>query len=152
MEFRNLIKSLGKNRTVLISSHILAEISQICDKVIIIKDGKVALDNWHPKTNVVDTEGKKTLTVHLMVLGSREEIESMIRSVRGMLSIEFQRHLQYRENSENLVCEFKVIGDTGYTFREELTDKLIGNGFKLLELRAEGTTLEDVYIKAITSD
>jgi len=133
IEVRNLIKSIGKERTVLLSTHILSEAQQICDRVIIINQGKIvaedAPDNLQSRLSSVRK-------VNLRVAKEPKKAAAIVRDIAGVVAVQVNDGglIQF----ENIVEQ-----DT----RSVVAKKLVESGFDLLELTPEVVSLEDIFLK-----
>ena len=139
IEIRELIKSFRKNHTVLISSHILSEVSQICEKVIIIDKGEiVAIDT--PE----NLEGKTTETESLTVVveDANNKFESIKEEIKDIKNIKF-----VKEN-EDASKEY-IIEVTSDNVRKEVFAVCAKNDIAILEMKKNESSLEDAFIKLV---
>jgi ABC-2 type transport system ATP-binding protein len=138
---RQLIKSLGGSHTILLSTHILPEVSMTCNRVVIISGGRVVAE---------DTPDNLTRRLHgaerinLEVRGPVEDVASAIRRLPNVLSVEAM--------SADGRPRFVVESAIGQDVREDLASTIVSNGWGLLELRAEGMSLEEVFLKLTTRE
>ena len=134
---RQLIKELGKERTVLLSTHILPEVSIICQRVIIIHEGKiVAQDSIENLATVVG--GVKRF--RLEVSGPSKQVLERLRRVPGVLKV--------RYDGADYVIECHAQEDP----RGKLTEAIMQSGWTLLKLEAIEMSLEDVFLKLTTEE
>lgn len=138
-EIRSLIKSLGKEHTVILSSHILAEVSMICDRVVILKNGEiVAIDTPQSLAKeLYDTE--KFFT---RIKGPSENILSEIKNLDGVISIEEQTTEAECEFSDFIIESSKTID-----VKTPLFFKMASLGYAINELRPVSASLEDVFMQ-----
>ena len=138
VETRQLIKDLGKDHTLILSSHILPEVSMICDRVIIIHEGQiVAIDDpVNLGTNLSGIE-----RVELEVKGPNREIINVLESVRGVEEIERIRV------SGGAYHRYHITVSLGQDIRTDLASKVIENGWGLLKLQSLGMTLEEIFLR-----
>lgn len=137
-EILSLIKKLGKNHSVILSSHILSEIQATCDRIIIINHGVVAA---HDTT---DNLAKNVSTDHRLIArieGPREEIVKAMRNIPG---IKYCRAEMEREPG---VYEYELEAAPGYDIRRDLFKIASENGWPLLSSRSAELTLEDVFLR-----
>ena len=137
-EILSLIKKLGKNHSVILSSHILSEIQATCDRIIIINKGVVAA---HDTT---DNLSKNISTDHRVIArieGPREEIIKAIRNIEG---IKYVRADMEREPG---VYEYEIEAAPDQDIRRDLFDIVTEHHWYLLGLRSAELTLEDVFLK-----
>lgn len=139
-QIRTLIKSLGKKHTIILSSHILSEISQICEKVIIINNGKiVAIDT--PKNLEQKVKKKNSLT--LTVEDKENKIEKIIKEIKGISQINL------RKDNEDGTKQYKIIIDEKKEVRKEIFEKCAKSNITIFELKKDEATLEDAFMKLI---
>lgn len=139
-EIRELIKSLEGKHTIILSSHILSEVSQICKKVIIINKGKiVAIDtpqNLESKTN----EGS---IIKLIIEDKADKITELAKTINGIKQIEFIK------DNEDGTKEYKIICDEKIDIRREIFSKCAKEQMTIFELKKSEATLEDAFMKLI---
>ncbi|MGN1131673.1 MAG: ABC transporter ATP-binding protein, partial [Ruminococcus sp.] len=137
-EFRGLIKGLGKKHTVIFSSHILSEISAICDRVIVISDGEIVADT---KVNELSSAitGKSTLT--LEVEGSTSAVTSALNTVDGVQKVSVER-----QNSQD--CNvYNVEHESGVDIRRGVFNVMAKNSLPILSMNEGGMSLEEAYLR-----
>ena len=139
-EIRDLIKKLGKNHTVILSSHILSEVSQICEKVIIINKGKIiAIDT---PSNLEDkTKSKNTILVTV------EDPNNNMKNIKGKLKDAEEIKL-VRDNKDG-TKQYAIVSDTNVDLRKKLFDILPKEQIVIFELKKDESTLEDAFISLI---
>jgi ABC-2 type transport system ATP-binding protein len=166
-DVRALIKELGKNHTVILSTHLLPEVSMVCDRVVIINRGRlVALDT---PIHLADTAAAHQY-VQLEVAGSADAVLKALRSVSGVTTVELlpqQRvsSVTYGADGEHDVqmpvteavvpagvSLFQVEGRPGADLRPKLAAAVVGAGHALHEIKSVRPTLEDVFIKVISQE
>lgn len=135
IEIRNLIKELGKTHTIILSSHILTEIQEVCDRIIIIHEGKIVSDDT--KKNLTSKDENKFL---YSICGNKEDIIETLRSVSGVKEVEF-----LSEGADN-VCEFAVTKKENEEIREEIFSALAKSSMPIMGLRSATMTLEEVFM------
>jgi ABC-2 type transport system ATP-binding protein len=142
-EIRSLIKSLAGNHTVILSTHILPEVSMTCNRVVIINEGKVvAMDTPQGLTN----QAKGAERVALVVDGPRKEVQDKIQSIEGVLRVDAEGVEDGRP--ANYMVECKLNTD----LRRILASAVVSQGWGLLELRGVSLSLEDVFINLVTKE
>ncbi len=146
IEIRRLIKNLGGERTIIISSHILPEVSQICNSVIIINDGCLVAEKSTPEE--LDASLKHSNKVFLQVDGPPSEVISSMKNLDGVLSIVKRDQLGGHININNYVVESMRDKDV----RRQIAASVASNGWGLLELRPIGLSLEDIFIQLVTEE
>lgn len=138
IEIRNVIKELGKNRTVIISSHILQEISAICDRVVIINGGKIVAEDTPDNLSSEHTT-KQQLTIR--IAGERQKIITTLESVDGIRAV---KEIGIKENDS---YDFIVDVAGGIDVRKPLFNALAAKSLPILMLKATRMSLEDVFIE-----
>ena len=139
-EIRNLIKNLGKKHTVILSSHILSEVSQICERVVIINHGKiVAIDT--PENLENKTEEKDT--VLLTVEDPKGNMNNLKENVP---EIEDVRLLKDNEDGTK---QYAITSSSGVDLRKKLFEILPKQEIIIFELKKSESSLEDAFIKLI---
>ena len=139
-EIRNLIKELGKNHTVILSTHILSEVSQICEKVIIINKGKIiAIDT--PENLEKSTKEKNCIS--LTVEDPNENMSKLKEIIPEIDSIEFVK------DNEDGTKQYVVTTSSENDLRKKLFEVLPKQSIVIFELKKMETTLEDAFIKLI---
>ena len=140
LEIRNLIKDLGKKHTVILSSHILSEVSQICDRVIIINKGKiVAIDT--PENLEEKTKNKNILYVTV-----EDKNEKMLSIKEKVQDIE---ELSLVKDNEDGTKQYKIVSDESVDLRKTLFDVLPKEDITIFELKKAEISLEDAFMKLI---
>ena len=139
-EIRALIKSLGKEHTVILSSHILSEISQICEKVIIINKGKIiAIDTPGNLEEKVKDENAVTLTVE----DKENKIEEVTKQIKGI------KELKLIKDNEDGTKDYVIVSEEKMDIRKEIFEKYAKAHITIFELKKRETTLEDAFMKLI---
>ena len=139
-EIRNLIKELGKNHTVILSTHILSEVSQICEKVIIINKGKIiAIDT--PENLEKSTKEKNCIS--LTVEDPNENMSKLKEIIPEIDSIELVK------DNEDGTKQYVVTTSSENDLRKKLFEVLPKQSIVIFELKKMETTLEDAFIKLI---
>ena len=142
IETRQLIKALGGDRTIILSTHILPEVSMVCSKVVIINRGTVvAVDTPDALTHRL-TGGDR---VAIAVRGPRKEVEATLAQVPGVLSVAADR-------SHDGVVAFDVDAEPGSDVRERLAVEVVQHGWGLQELRSHSMSLEEIFLQLTTSE
>ena len=140
-EIRDLIRKLGKNHTVILSSHILSEVSQICEKVIIINKGKVkAVDTPSNLEEKFEEENRIFVTVE----DEKNKIEKVAKKIKNLKSIEFIK------DKNDGTKQYELIADKSTDLRKEIFNLFPKNDINILELKKSEITLEDAFLKLIS--
>ena len=147
-ETRSLIKGLAEDRTVLVSSHILPEIEQTCDRVIIIARGRVRADG-SPKALVGQIQQAFPHTVEVGVTpGGRERVHRALAVIAGVASVQLSGEGTDEGWARFIVTPKAGVGD----MREEIARGVGVLGVVCRELRRAQPTLEQVFMRVIESD
>ena len=142
-EIRSLIKELGKNHTVILSTHILSEVSQICERVIIINKGKiVAIDT--PENLEKTTREKNGIMV--TVEDPKDNMSHLKDNIKEIDSVELVK------DNEDGTKQYLITTSTDMDLRKPLFEVLPKEEIVIFELRKTETTLEDAFIKLIDTE
>jgi ABC-2 type transport system ATP-binding protein len=146
VEIRNLIKQLGRAKTVVLSTHILSEVQATCDRVIIINEGKIAADG-SPEQLQRQFHGGEGLTVEL-----KSAVDNPLEGIAPKLRI-----LAYVNNVTLLshdgpVTRFEIGVDRGQDIREAVFRQAVSEGWVVLEMHRKVTSLEEVFHKLTTME
>lgn len=142
-EIRELIKGFARDRTVILSTHILPEASQICDRVIIINKGTIVAEDT--PSNL--TRGhRKSSRSRIIVRGPTDDVRSALVNVMGVLAVESRGEPRDGE------VTFVVDAETERDVRSDLSRAIVGKGWDLLELTPVDVSLEDVFIDLVTEE
>jgi ABC-2 type transport system ATP-binding protein len=138
VEVRNVIKSLGKQRTVLLSTHILSEAQQICDRVLIINKGKIIAEDTPENLQARLTGSER---VSLQVRGELDELPRILSKIKGVQNVE-------AKPDGSLEFQFAP----GQDVRPEVARTVIKSGYDLLEMRPVGMSLEEIFLELTRED
>lgn len=139
-EIRALIKSLGNTHTIILSSHILSEVSQICEKVIIINKGKiVAIAS--PKE--LEEKVKNENSVQVTVEENNIDIEEITKTIKGVKQVKLVK------DNEDGTKEYLIISEENIDIRKEVFEKYAKENITIYELKKQEATLEDAFMKLI---
>ena len=139
-EIRSLIKNLGKKHTVILSSHILSEVSQICDRVIIINNGKiVAVDTPENLEKKVSDSNK----VYVTVEDKEGKIENIKEKIKGIKEIKL-----IKEN-EDKTKQYEITGESDINLNKTIFNEFAKEEITIVEMKKSEATLEDAFMKII---
>ena len=139
-EIRSLIKELGKTHTIILSSHILSEVSQICNKVIIINKGKiVAIDTPENLEKKVESNN----TTYVTVEDTENKIETMKEKIPEIKDIKL-----IKENEDG-TKEYVLESDKDVDLRKIVFNEFAKENITIFEMKKADTTLEDAFMKLI---
>lgn len=134
---RRLIKELGKKRTILLSSHILPEVSMTCERVIIINEGKIVAEDRIENLSTLVSGSKR---IRLEVEGPAEMVTQRLRQIKGVLRVSY-------EDSRYIVeCA------AGQDPRGKIMETIVQSGWSLLSMEYIGMSLEDIFLKLTTEE
>ena len=143
IEIRNLIKSLGRNHTVILSSHILPEVQAVCERVIVINRGKLVADgNTDTLAHNLSTDFRLVARID----GPEKEVEHALIAMENVKEV-----LCYGEKEKG-VFEFSIETDEDHDVRRNLFALLARKGWPLLSLRNTDLTLEEVFLRLTSGD
>lgn len=133
VEIRNVIREIGKDRTVLFSTHILSEAQQICDRVLIINKGVIVAEdtpeNLHSR--VLGTE-----RVRLRVRGDADGLDGTVKKVKGT-----------RKVTSNKVDAVEFEFSAGEDVRPQVATAVVKAGYQLIEMSPVGASLEEIFLE-----
>jgi gliding motility-associated transport system ATP-binding protein len=142
IETRQLIKELAGDHTIVLSTHILPEVSQTCQRVVIINKGKVvAVDT--PDNLTSRLRGAETMYVEIDAGGA--SVAPVLAQVGGVTKVS-------RADGNGAAVGYEVESEHGHDVRRELARTVVSNGWGLLELRPMRVSLEDVFLSLTTED
>lgn len=143
IEIRDLIKSLGKKHTVILSSHILSEVSAVCDYVLIIDHGKlVASDSPENLSKVMSG----TNSLELTIKGEQQEIRNALALVENI------EDLIYHDSIVEGACDFSVKIRGNQDVRENIFFALAEAKCPILKMQPSNMSLEEVFLKLTDSN
>lgn len=141
-EIRELIKNLGKNHTVILSSHILSEVSQICEKVIIINNGKIlAVDT--PQN--LEERTKNDNSILVTVEDKNGKMKGIEQKLEGVTSIK-----QIKDNQDGTI-QYLISAKKDVDIRKNVFEILPKENITIFELKKSENTLEDAFLKIINN-
>lgn len=143
VEVRNLIRSLGKKHTVILSTHILSEVQAVCDRIIIISKGTIVANE---KTEEISKAVTNVSKLTAKICGPEKEILSAIRSLAGVSSVSCLGKKDLDSST------FIVESQPGIDLRKPLFNLMAANHYPIIGLEAQGLNLEDVFITAVEEE
>ena len=146
IETRNLIKSLGGEHTVILSTHILPEVAATCSRIVIISNGRVVAEDT-PEN--LDRRLKGAESISVTVRGPQEAVKKALKSVPKVLSVDLDLDGQRGHDGAHA---FTVQSEVGADIREALASAVVQGGFGLMELRPAHLSLEEIFLQLTTSD
>ena len=143
IEVRHLIKSLANQHTIILSTHILPEVSMTCDRVTIINRGKIIATNT-PDNLLSELTGNTGY--QLEIEGNTDQVDSLLKQINGITQV----IINPLENQSRSTIEIKT--DSTQELGREIANQLVNNGLGLYEMRRTRATLEDVFLNLITTE
>ena len=141
VETRKLIQELGRNQTVVLSSHILPEVSMICDRVLIINEGRIVAEDT-PKNLAAGLQGLDRLEVE--VGGPAAQVLPVLRDIAGVTDV---THV-----NEDGRHTYTVHAQPGKDLRDDISRAVISNGWSLRALQMVGMSLEEIFLRLTTHE
>lgn len=139
-EIRNLIKELGKTHTVILSSHILSEVSQICNKVIIINNGKiVAIDTPQHLENKVSTNKN----IYVTIEDPENKIEKMKDKIKEI------ENIKLINTNEDGTKHYVIETNSDEDIRKKIFNEFAKENITIYEMKKQDATLEDAFMQLI---
>ena len=138
IEIRNLISRLGKNHTIILSSHILSEIQEVCERIIIINSGKIIADD------TPDSLSKRLSDDHSLTLrakGTEAEIYKILNTVPGI------KELRFVGSKEPGSVDYIIEPKEGFDIRAAVSDRLAERKKTILSLHSNEMTLEQIFLR-----
>lgn len=143
IEIRKLIKALGKNHTIILSSHILPEVSAVCERIVIINKGKiVAVDTADQLSKNLVDYSRFTMTI----AGPEKRVKDILQQVYGVKYLEVQGCKKEDEYS------YIIEADKDVDVRKPIFHRLAESGYPILELKSLGLSLEDIFLQLTTEE
>jgi ABC-2 type transport system ATP-binding protein len=138
IEIRNLVQNLGRSHTVILSSHILPEVQAVCERVVVINNGRLVADGT-PDNLSQEMTGNHKLIVRMA--GREQEIRS------GLLGLSRVKEVASLGSKEPGACDFSVEAEPGVDLRRDLFALASRSGWPILGLKNNDLTLEDVFLR-----
>ena len=142
IEIRTLIRDLARQHTVILSSHILSEVQEVCDHLLIIHHGKKVAAGTPEE---LERSLAPTPALEVSAAASQEQVRDLLAPLPGLTGL---TPLAAKEAG---VCSFRLEAEEGADLREAVFRAFARSDLPLLELRRDAMTLEDIFLK-LTSD
>ncbi len=137
IEIRSLIKTLGKHHTVILSSHILPEVEAVCDRVVIINQGKIVADDSAENLSAHFSSDHRLL---VRIAGPRNETIALVKGIKGVTAV------TDAGSKEVGTVELLIETTPGTDIRRHLFTRLAERGWPLLYSKTQAMSLEDIFI------
>ena len=141
VETRSLIQELGREQTVVLSSHILPEVSMICERVLIIHEGRIVAEDT-PQNLAQGLQGVERLEVE--VAGPSAEVLPALQGIGGVISVS-HRNAQGRQ-------VYVVQAQPGRDLRDDISRAVVGRGWSLRGMQLVGMSLEEIFLRLTTRE
>jgi ABC-2 type transport system ATP-binding protein len=148
IETRELIQALAGQHTIVLSTHILPEVSKTCQRVLVINSGKVVAEGT-PDELTRRLQGYETVLV--TAEGPEGEMKSTLERVQGVNLVEHRDTRSPQTDGEGRVT-FEIHAEKGHDVRAELARAVVESRWKLYELKTSGLSLEDIFLKLTHED
>lgn len=143
IEIRTLIKKLGKNHTVILSSHILSEVQAVCDRIVVIDKGRlVANDTTENLSRSLSADHKLTVQIE----GPTKEVKALLTAIPDMVEVHVNRVI------DKTITEFELNAKEGADIRREVFKRMAARNYPILLMRSSELTLEEIFLKLTTGD
>lgn len=137
IEIRDLIRRLGEKHTVILSSHILSEVKEVCDYIFIISQGKLVASD---STENLLTQVQGNQQLELLTDEDTDALTGILYEIPGVSHVEVK-------DREDLMSKILVSTDSTEDIRKKVFKKVADAGLTLLEMRSSGRTLEDIFLE-----
>ena len=141
VETRRLIQDLGKQQTVVLSSHILPEVSMVCERVLIIHQGHIVAEDT-PENLAQTLQGVDQLQVEIS--GPPKEVTTALRNIEGVIDV------NHRNQPDREV--YLIKSGEGLDLRDEISRVIVSNGWGLLSMQLMSMSLEDIFLRLTTDE
>ncbi len=140
LEIRNLIRMLSKNHTVILSTHILAEVQAVCERVIIINQGKIIADEKTSELTRVIEEGYQ---YEVKICGPQRDVVAAIEKIRGVKSV------TATGQRDSDAYAYVIESDKGIDIRKPVFNLCASKSWAILGMAPIGTDLETIFIRLV---
>ena len=143
IEIRELIKNIGREKTIILSSHILPEVSATCDRIIIISRGEI-VGSGTPEEMASKARGGEV--IHISIRGPQQQVREKLKALEKVKAVETSR------DSDGDLNHFEIISPLGADINEQLFFLVAQNGWSLTELHKDAANLEDIFLQLTTGE
>ncbi len=140
IEIRSLIRTLGKDHTVILSTHILQEVQAVCDRIIIINKGKLVADE---QTENITRAVQNNRRFNVKICGPTREVLAVLKGISGVI---YAEQLAERDGD---AYTYMVESEVGVDIRKSLFFTMAAKGHAIIGLEALGMSLEDIFITIV---
>lgn len=143
IEIRTLIKKLGKNHTIILSSHILPEVQAVCDRIVVINKGRIAADD-SAENLASNLSADHKLSVRIE--GPVREVKKILEAIPDMKKV-----IVVKEMADN-ITEYSIESKENTDIRKEMFNRLASRKYPILLLKSAELTLEEIFIKLTNAE
>jgi ABC-2 type transport system ATP-binding protein len=143
IEIRNVIKGLGKKHTIILSSHILSEVSALCERILIINKGKLVADGLTSSISDDILGGHKLM---VRVASPTKDVIMIIKNISGVVDCEATPSI------EPGACDYIIETDKGVDIRKPMVLELAAKGYPVLVLKPMVLSLEEIFMNLTSND
>jgi len=143
IEIRTLIKKLGKNHTIILSSHILPEVQAVCDRIVVINKGRIAADD-SAENLASNLSADHKLSVRIE--GPVREVKKILEAIPDMKKV-----IVVKEMADN-ITEYSIESRENTDIRKEMFNRLASRKYPILLLKSAELTLEEIFIKLTNAE
>ena len=141
IEVRELIKELGEDHTIILSTHILPEVSATCGRVIIINKGKIVAEDT-PENLTSGLQGQERIEIE--VDGPSNKVLAALSKIKGVLKVS--------EDGDGSIKRYKIELEKEPDVRKAVAASVVNNGWGLLEMKSSGLSLEEIFLQLTTDE
>ena len=141
IEIRNLISRLGKRHTVILSTHILPEVQAVCDRIVIINEGKIIANE---RTEEISKLLENSHRLAVRICGPEKEVLAALKKTRGVASADVAKEHEIDDG-----VTYYVVSQPGVDVRKPIFNTMAERKFAIIGMDALGHTLEDVFIALV---
>lgn len=155
IEIRQVIRDLAGGHSLILSTHILPEVSTLCDRVVIINRGKVLVDDTLAN---LEQQGAETERLRLEIRGPALQVREFLATQPNVARVDLAGANAEESDVDMLALEprelnsFALEAAPGTDLREQLAAAIIGQGWGLLEMRTAAPSLEEIFVRLVSSD
>jgi len=142
VEIRRVIKGLATDRTIILSTHILPEVSMICERVVIINKGQIAAEDTPDR---LSSNLSKMSKLNLTVKGDKDKVLKTLGNIPNV------KYVTMTTKAEDLVYKYVLETKNSGDIREEIFFKMAENKMPILEIKPSAATLEDIFISVVSN-
>lgn len=143
IEIRSLIRSLGQDHTIILSSHILSEVSEVCDHILIISNGQLAASD---STEELLKKMQPVTMMNVTVVAEEETVRSVLDEIEAV------SEYTIRESAEQGILEVEIRHESDQDLRIEIAKAFTDKGATIIEMTSGKASLEDIFLELTSAD